>query len=97
VPAGSRTSTYRIAHYQKVADSVAQSTLDSVANADVNHPTVDAVPSIGVQYVGIPEFQELGTQGSQQFAAVIAGPASLDDALARAQQLADEVGKKYRK
>ena len=97
VPTGTHTSTYQIADYQKVAGGFAQITLDSIANADVNHPTVDAVPYIGVQYVGIPEFQELGTQVSQQFAAVIAGTASLDDALARAQQLADEVGKKYRK
>jgi sorbitol/mannitol transport system substrate-binding protein len=47
--------------------------------------------------VGIPEFQELGTKVSQQFAAVIAGTSTLDDALARAQQLAEDVGKKYRK
>ena len=97
VPPGTRTSTYSIADYKKVAGGFAQITLDSIANADVNHPTVDPVPYIGVQYVGIPEFQQLGDQVSQQFAAVIAGTATLDDALARAQQLADAVGKNYRK
>ena len=57
---------------------------------------MDPVPYIGVQYVGIPEFQQLGDQVSQQFAAVIAGTATLDDALARSQQLAEAVGKLHR-
>jgi len=96
VPPGTRTSTYGIPDYQKVAGGFAQITLDSIANADVNHPTVDPVPYIGVQYVGIPEFQQLGDQVSQQFAAVIAGTATLDDALARSQQLAEAVGKLHR-
>jgi sorbitol/mannitol transport system substrate-binding protein len=97
VPPGTRTSTYKLPDYQKAAGGFAQITLDSIANADVNHPTVDPVPYIGVQYVGIPEFQQLGDQVSQQFAAVIAGTATLDEALGRAQQLADAVGKVYRK
>jgi sorbitol/mannitol transport system substrate-binding protein len=97
VPPGTRTSTYQIPDYKKVAGGFAQITLDSIANADVNHPTVDPVPYIGIQYVGIPEFAELGTQVSQQFAAVIAGTATLDAALERSQQLAEAVGKTYRK
>jgi sorbitol/mannitol transport system substrate-binding protein len=97
VPPGTRTSTYQLPDYLKVAGGFAQITLDSIANADVNHPTVDPVPYIGVQYVGIPEFQQLGDQVSQQIAAVIAGTATVDDALARSQQLAEAVGKNYRK
>jgi sorbitol/mannitol transport system substrate-binding protein len=97
VPPGTRTSTYQIPEYQKAAGGFAQITLESIANADVNHPTVDPVPYIGVQYVGIPEFQELGTQVSQQIAAVIAGTATVDQALERSQQLAEAVGKTYRK
>ncbi len=96
VPPGTRTSTYQIPDYQKVAGSFAQLTLDSIAHADVNHPTVDAVPYTGIQYVDIPEFQELGTQVSQQIAAAIAGTTSVDNALQQAQQLADAVGKKYK-
>jgi sorbitol/mannitol transport system substrate-binding protein len=96
VPPGTRTSTYQLADYQKVAGSFAQLTLDSIAHADVNHPTVDPVPYTGIQYVDIPEFQELGTSVSQQFAAAIAGSTSIDSALQQAQQLADAVGKKYR-
>ena len=96
VPPGTRTSTYQLPEYQKVAGGFAQVTLDSIANADINHPTIDPVPYIGIQYVDIPEFQELGTQVSQQIAAVIAGSATVDQALQQAQQLAEAVGKKYR-
>src|SRR2546429_2149824 len=96
VPPGTRTSTYQIPDYQKVAGSFAQLTLDSITHADVDHPTVDPVPYTGIQYVDIVEFQELGTQVSQQFAAAIAGSTSVDNALQQAQQLADAVGKKYR-
>jgi len=96
VPPGTRTSTYQIPDYQKVAGGFAQLTLDSITHADVNHPTVDPVPYTGIQYVDIPEFQELGTQVSQQIAAAIAGTTSVDSALQQAQQLADAVGKKYK-
>jgi sorbitol/mannitol transport system substrate-binding protein len=97
VPPGTRTSTYALPDYQAVAGSFAQLTLDSITHADVNHPTVDPVPYTGIQYVDIPEFQNLGDQVSQQFAAAIAGSTSVDAALQQAQQLADAVGKNYRK
>jgi len=96
VPPGTRTSTYQIPDYQKVAGGFAQLTLDSITHADVNNPTVDPVPYTGIQYVDIPEFQELGTQVSQQIAAALAGTTSVDNALQQAQQLAEAVGKKYK-
>jgi sorbitol/mannitol transport system substrate-binding protein len=79
-----------------VAGGFAQLTLDSIANADVNHPTVDPVPYTGVQYVDIPEFAELGTQVSQQIAAAIVGTITVDQALQRSQAFAADVGKKYK-
>jgi polyol transport system substrate-binding protein len=97
VPPGTRTSTYQLSEYQNVAGPYAQITLDSIANADVNHPTVDPVPYTGIQYVDISEFQELGTQVSQQIAAALAGTATVDQALQQSQPLADAVGKNYRK
>jgi len=53
------------------------------------------VPYIGIQYVDIDEFQQLGDQVSQEFAKVIAGGQTVDQALAKAQALAQAVGKKY--
>jgi sorbitol/mannitol transport system substrate-binding protein len=95
VSPGTRTSTYSIPEYQAAAGAFATVTLDSIAHADVNHPTVDPVPYIGVQYVDIDEFQQLGDQVSQEFAKVIAGTESVDAALQRAQALATTVGKVY--
>jgi len=95
VPPGTRTSTYALSEYQQAAGGFAHVTLDSISHADVNHATVDPVPYIGIQYVDIPEFQQLGDQVSQQIAAVIAGTATVDQALQRSQQLAQAVAKNY--
>ena len=95
VSPGTRTSTYAIPEYKAAAGAFAQVTLDSIAHADVNHPTVDPVPYIGVQYVDIDEFQQLGDQVSQEFAKVLSGGQTVDQALAKAQTLAQAVGKVY--
>jgi sorbitol/mannitol transport system substrate-binding protein len=96
VPPGSRTSTYTdLPEYQAISKSYGPLTLKSIANATPNKPTVQPVPYTGVQFVGIPEFQDLGTRVSQQISAAIAGQKSVDDALAQAQQYAEVVGKTY--
>jgi len=96
VPPGTRTSTYALSEYQAAAGGFAQVTMESIAHADVTHATVDPVPYIGIQYVDIDEFQQLGDQVSQEFAKVIAGGQTVDQALVKAQALADAVGKKYK-
>jgi sorbitol/mannitol transport system substrate-binding protein len=93
VSPGTRTSTYDLPEYKAAAGAFADVTLQSIAHADVTHPTVDPVPYIGVQYVDIDEFQQLGDQVSQEFAKVIAGGQTVDQALAKAQALATAVGK----
>jgi len=95
VSPGTRTSTYAIPEYQTAAGAFADVTLQSIAHADVTHPTVDPVPYVGVQYVDIDEFQQLGDQVSQEFAKVIAGGQTVDQALQKAQALAAAVGKNY--
>lgn len=97
VAPGTRTSTYAIPEYKAASAGFAQVTLDSIAHADVNHPTVDPVPYIGVQYVDIDEFQQLGDQISQEFAKVLTGGQTVDQALQKAQALAAAVGKLYQK
>jgi len=95
VPPGTRTSTYAIPEYQQAAGAFAQVTVQSIANADIAHPTVQPVPYVGIQYVDIDEFQQLADQVSQEFAKVIAGGQTVDQALQKAQALAAAVGKKY--
>jgi sorbitol/mannitol transport system substrate-binding protein len=97
VAPGTRTSTYAIPEYQAASAGFAQVTLESIAHADITKPTVDPVPYIGIQYVDIDEFQQLGDQVSQEFAKVISGGQTVDQALAKAQALAAAVGKNYQK
>ena len=72
-------------------------TQEAIENADPNDPGVQPRPAPGIQFVGIPEFPDLGTQVSQEISSAIAGP---DDASTRAlnkgQQLADDVAERYR-
>src|SRR5216684_4274595 len=95
VSPGTRTSTYSIPEYKAAAGAFAQVTLESIGHADVTHATVDPVPYIGIQYVDITEFQQLGDQVSQEFAKVIAGNETVDQALQKAQALAQAAGKSY--
>jgi sorbitol/mannitol transport system substrate-binding protein len=46
----------------------------------------------GVQYVGVPQFQDVGNQCTQQFSAVIAKRTSIDAALSACQDIASRVG-----
>jgi sorbitol/mannitol transport system substrate-binding protein len=88
VPPGTRTSLYENPKYQEAAPFAAM-TLESIKAADPQHPTVDPVPYVGIQFVAIPEFEGLGTAVGQQFAAALAGQISVDQALSTAQQLAE--------
>ena len=96
VPPGSRASTYEIPEYRQAAAAFMQPTLDAMNAADQNHPTVDPVPYVGLQFVGIPEFQDLGTRVSQQLSAAIAGQQTVQEALDQSQQYAQTVGDTYR-
>ncbi len=81
--------------YAKQAEAYAKPTLDAMESADPDKPTVDPVPYTGIQFVGIPEFQDLGTRVSQQISAAIAGQTSVEEALAQAQDYAQSVGESY--
>ncbi len=93
VPPGSRMSTYQLPEYQQAAQAFAQQTLTSMEAVNVKQPGVYPQPWTGVQYVGIPEFQDLGTKVSQEISAAIAGRQSVDEAMAKAQQLAEQTAK----
>src|SRR5256714_2046562 len=95
VPPGTRTSTYSLPEYQAAAGGFATVTLESNAHADENHSTVDPLPYIGAQHVDIAECQQLRDQVSQEFAKVLSGGQTVDQALAKAQALAQAVGKTY--
>ena len=80
VPPGTRKSTYANPEYQKAAP-FASFVLDALNKVDPAHATAQPVPYVGVQYVGIPEFQAIGTQVGQSLSGALAGQTSVDDAL----------------
>src|SRR3954447_20789663 len=91
IPPGTRKSTYQIPQYKKAAASFAGPTLKAMSSAPINNPGTTKRPGYpGVQYVGVPQFQDVGNQCTQQFSAVIAGRASIDSALSNCQQIASQ-------
>jgi sorbitol/mannitol transport system substrate-binding protein len=70
-------------------------TLSSIEEANPTDPGVQPRPKVGIQFVAIPEFQDLGTKVSQDIAAAMAGRGTVEDALAKGQQLAEEVASEY--
>ena len=91
VPPGTRQSTYENADYLAAADAFAEKTLDAMLAAPIENPGTTPRPGLpGVQYVGVPEFQDTGTRCTEQFSAAIAGSVSIDDALSACQDIASE-------
>lgn len=96
VPPGSRLSTYQIPQYKAAAKAYAQPTLDAINAATQTNTMTEPVPYYGLQFVGIPEFQDLGTRVSDQISAAVAGQESVTSALQQSQQYAQTVGDTYR-
>jgi len=90
VPPGTRTSLYDNPQYQAKAKAFASITLQSIDGTDPDHPTVNPVPYVGVQYVDIPQFEVLGVQVGQQIAGAIAGTESVSQALKTSQSDASQ-------
>jgi sorbitol/mannitol transport system substrate-binding protein len=93
VPPGTRVSTYRNPRYKKAAGAYAGIVLNSMLTADPTRQTLQKVPYVGVQFVGIPEFQNIGTLVTQNLAAAVAGRTSVDSALELSQRLVERIMK----
>src|SRR5580658_5032722 len=88
VPPGTRTSLYNNPQYLSAAKAFANITLQSIDGTDPDHPTVNPVPYVGVQYVDIPQFETLGVTVGQQIAGAIAGTETVSQALSASQAAA---------
>ncbi|MEU6365924.1 sugar ABC transporter substrate-binding protein [Streptomyces sp. NPDC046931] len=95
VPAGKRASTYTNADYRKSAAAFQEMTEQAIESARPKDPGVQPRPAPGIQFVGIPEFTDLGTKVSQEISAAIAGRQSTGVALKKSQQLAEKISKEY--
>ncbi len=91
IPPGTRLSTYRIPQYKKAAKAFAATTLAAMKAAPINNPGTTKRPGLpGVQYVGIPQFQDVGNRCTQLFSSVIAGSLKDTDALSQCQGIASK-------
>ncbi|MFH9662209.1 ABC transporter substrate-binding protein [Streptomyces sp. NPDC017248] len=95
VPAGKRASTYADAGYRASAAAFQEMTRRSIENSRPDDPGVQPRPAPGIQFVGIPEFTDLGTRVSQEISAAIAGRQSVDAALEKSQRLAEHISEEY--
>ena len=68
----------------------------AIRTADPDDAGVQPRPAPGIQFIGIPEFPDLATQVSQDVSSAIAGRTTVDEALTRGQQLAEDVAERYR-
>jgi len=89
IPPGTRASTYERQEYLDAAP-FAEMTLNAILKADPTDSTANPTIAPGVQFVQIPEFSAIGTDVAQQVAAALAGDVSVEEALARSQEIADE-------
>ncbi|MHA7275801.1 ABC transporter substrate-binding protein [Arthrobacter sp. Hz1] len=95
VPSGKRISTYENPEYQASAPQF-EAERAAIESADPRDPGVQERPYIGIQFVGIPEFADLGTTVSQDVSAVIAGQQTVEEALTKGQEAAETVSENYK-
>lgn len=95
-PAGKRQSTYDNPDYLEAAGAFADATETAILEADQENPGVQPRPAPGVQFVGIPEFTDLGTKFSRYVSDAIAGRTSVDSAIQQGSVLAGRVADTYR-
>jgi sorbitol/mannitol transport system substrate-binding protein len=88
VPPGTRPSTYQNPDYQKAAKDFAALTLQEINSVNVTQPGTVPQPVPGVQYVGIPEFENFGQQVSAELTAAIDGQESVATFLQKSQTIA---------
>ena len=88
VPTGQRASTYAYPEFQAVAKfaEAEMAAIDSAAPG-----ATELKPYVGVQFVAIPEFPQIGVIFGQEMAAALTGAKSVEDALAESQKAADAI------
>ncbi len=92
VPSGARKSLYDISGYKTYGQAFNGVVVDSLNTVDPTKATnFSDTPYTGIQFVQIPEFQDLGTKCTQEFAGAISGSETSDAAIAKCQTYAEAV------
>lgn len=89
VPSGTRASTYEEAAFRQ-ANPQADIEREAIASARQNDPTLPRSPYVGIQWVGIPEFQAIGTTVGQLIHTLLLSEAArVDTVLNQAQSVTE--------
>jgi sorbitol/mannitol transport system substrate-binding protein len=96
VPSGKRASTYELAEYKAASGAFGDLTLKSIQGVDPTNPGLQPRPTVGIQFVDIPEFSDLGTKVAQDVNAALTGKTTVKAALDKGQKEAETVAAKYK-
>ena len=88
VPTGTRKTTYANPEFMKAA-VFADAEKKAIDSANPNDSTLPKSPYVGVQFAAIPEFQAIGIAVGQQLSSVLAGKATVDQAMKISQTAAE--------
>jgi sorbitol/mannitol transport system substrate-binding protein len=91
-PPGTRESIYEVPEYKEAGGEFAALTKEIMSEVNPEQPGVKPQPWTGIQYVSIPEFQDVGNQVSQEVVDAIAGRQTVDQALEAGQEIAQRAG-----
>ncbi|MDR0285516.1 MAG: sugar ABC transporter substrate-binding protein [Propionibacteriaceae bacterium] len=91
VPDGKRASTFDLPKYKTATAAYSDIMLAAIEASDPNNCQAQASPGPGCQYLGIPEFADLGAKIGQEMSAAITGQETADQACEKSQALAQAV------
>jgi sorbitol/mannitol transport system substrate-binding protein len=97
VPAGKRESTFDRPEYKEAAGAFGEATQKAIREADPRRPGVQRRPTLGIQWVGVPEFTGLGDRVSAELGLAIKGEQSVSAALQDSQREAQKIGIRYKR
>ncbi|MGQ0711704.1 MAG: ABC transporter substrate-binding protein [Rhodoferax sp.] len=84
MPSGTRLSTYQRPEFTRAARFALTEAI-AMVTANPRDATLDKAPYVGVQFVGIPEFQEIGEITGAEIRNALTGQQTVAQALRRAQ------------
>ena len=89
IPSGTRLSTYRRTEFLAVSRFALIEAI-AMVTSNPRDATDGKVPYVGVQYVGIPEFQEIGDFAGKEIRAALIGNQSVETALNKTNLMAEQ-------
>ncbi|MEL7207873.1 MAG: hypothetical protein AAGK32_06510, partial [Actinomycetota bacterium] len=86
-----RRSTFETPAFRNANEPHVGVVLDALVTSPIDDPGTTPRPgTAGVQYVGVPEFQDAADRCTERLSGAIAGSVSVDDAIASCHQIASE-------